>query len=264
MDLRTLALISAAAAAMAFAQTPTNTYRIVTQIKCKPGKTAECEEYLSKSLHKSMQLRVERGVINSFVLYRLVDPASSEAGFTHTYTISSDKPFPAESSEAYRKAGTDASGLSEEANRAKMNEVREIVARYRSKAMTRVGDPGQKGDYSRVYYLKTPTGKRAELRENMKLRAPLMDQLVKNGRIRSYGYREVMFRGEADAFDATETITYKDPQTAMDEPPSLPQLKAAFEAGNPGKDYMQFTHGRGELVRVQMVRTLKLIDIIRK
>ena len=53
MDLRILALTSAAAAIMTFAQT-TSPYSLVTQIKCKPGKTAECEEYLNKTLHKSM------------------------------------------------------------------------------------------------------------------------------------------------------------------------------------------------------------------
>jgi hypothetical protein len=265
MDLRILALTSAAAAVMTFAQTPTN-YSLVTQIKCKPGKTAECEEYLSKSLHKAMQLRVERGLFHSFSLYRLVDPMPSEAGFTHAYVISSDKPFPAEASEAYRKAGTDSSGMSSEAYQAKTQEVREIVARYRSKVVARAttGAPSEKGDYARIYYLKTPPNKRAELRENMRLRVPMMEQLVKSGRLRAYSSREIMFRGEADAFDATETITYKDPQTAMDEPPPFAQLKAAFDAGNPGKDYMQFLNARNEVVRVRMVRTLKLIDVIRK
>lgn len=237
---------------------------MVTQIRCKPGKAAECEEYLTKSLHKAMQLRVDRGVINSFSLYRLVDPTPAQAGLTHGYVIGSGKPFPSEQSDAYRKAGEDASGLSRAAYLARQNEVREIVHRYRSTSIARVGAPSEKGDFARIYYLKTPPNKRAEMRENMRLRAPLMEQLVKSGRLRAYQYREVMLRGEADPFDATETIVSKDGQTAMDHPPPFAQLKAAFEAGNPGKDYQQFTNQRQGVVHVQMVRTLKLIDIIRK
>ena len=264
MDIRILALTSAAAAAMTFAQTTTNTYSSVTQIKCKPGKTAECEEYLSKTLHKVMQLRVERGLINGYMLTRLLDPMASAAGFTHTYVIYSDKPFAAEPSDAYRKAGEDASGMSNADAQAKSSEVRELVARYRSKLITRSGDNIQKGDFLRTYFLKTASGKRAALAENMKLRAPLMAELVKSGRIRNYGYREVSLRGEADAFDATESIIYKDGQTAMDEPPPAAQLRAAFEKGNPGKDYQQFLEQRRDLMRVQMVRTSKVIDVINK
>ena len=264
MDIRILALTSAAAAAMTFAQTTTNPYVQMTQIKCHPGKTAECEQFLSTTLHKTMQLRVERGLINSYVLNRLVDPMSTEAGYTHMYAITSDKPFAAEPSDAYRKAGTDASGMSNEAYQAKSNEVRALVGRYRSKVIARVGDQVEKGDFTRVYFLKTLPGKRADLRDSMRLRAPLMEQLAKSGRLRGYNYREVMLRGEADPFDATESITYKDGQTAMDEPPPFAQLKAAFDGGNPGKDYQQFVNRRAELVRVQMVRTLKAIDVIRK
>jgi hypothetical protein len=261
MEFRTFAIASAVAATLTFAQ---SNYMTGTQIKCKSGKTAECEAFLNTTFRKAMQLRVERGMIQSYALYRLVDPIPAEAGFTHSFVITSDKPLSAEASDEYRKAEAEATGMPSEAFRAKANELRDVVSRTRSKFWARAGMPAEKGDFTRVQYLKTPRGKRLELRELAQIRAAMMEQLVKSGRLRGYNYREVMLRGEADSYDAVEAITYKDGQTAMDDPPPFAQLKAAFDAGNPGKDYQQFVNKRVELVHTQMVRTLKLMDVIRK
>ena len=126
MNLRILALISAATVSQS-ATAQHSAYTLVTNVKCKAGKAAECDEYLSKTLHKVMQLRVERGVIDSFTLTQLMDPMASEAGYTHTYVVSSSKPFPAEQSAEYRKAAEDVSGMSNADFQTKSNEFRELV-----------------------------------------------------------------------------------------------------------------------------------------
>lgn len=267
MHLRTLVLTSAAVAltvshAVAYAQTPI--YSLVTTIKCRPGKTAECEDYLSKNLHKSMQLRVERGVIDGFILTRLVDPQAAEAGFTHTYLISSSKPIPAESSPEYRKAGADATGMTEEENLAKQREVRDIVSRYRTRTVSTAGTPVEKGDFVRTSFLKTPHGKRTELASSMKLRQGMMEQSAKKGRLRGWTFREALYRGEADPFDALESLIYKDAEAVMSPAPPVEQLRESFEKGNPGKNYEAHIAQRRELNRVQTIRTSKVIDVIRK
>ena len=270
MNLRNLALSSAVAVLTAsqtsYAQTPTNAvYSLVTNMRCKPGKTVECEAYLTGPLHKAMQARVDKGHISGYTLTRLMDPLVVEAGYTHTYVVSSDKPFPAEPSAGYRNVVEEAVGMSDADYQAKSNEVRDLVSRYRSKTVAVAGDGIQKGDFIRTYSLKTPAGKRAELRENMQsFRAPMMDQLMKGGRLRRWTFRELMNRGEADAFNATESITYKDAEMAMAEPPSLQQAQAAFAKGAPGKDYQYFLEKRRELNHVVMVRTSKIIDLINK
>lgn len=246
------------------AQTP-RTYQMSTYIKCKPGNRTACEDYLNNTFRKAMKARVDQGIITSYSLSRLVEPGAYDAGYTHTYTISSTKPFEAEATDAYNKAGEQGAGMSREERLAKSAEMFDSVSRIRSVSVAGLDPKVEKGDFVRAYYLKIAPHKQADFAQYMqKERKPMMEQIMLSGRHRTWTVRNVLFRGSQDSYNAVELWIYKNGETAMAEAPPTAQMDAWFKKAHPDGSYQQYLDRGRELRDVAMIRTFKILDIIRK
>ena len=155
--------------------------------------------------------------------------------------------------------------MSREARNAKGTEVFDYVSRIRTVTITGLDPLIEKGDFIRAYYLKAAPNKQADLTQFFREeRKPMMDQIAQSGRHRTWAVRGVLYRGSQDPYNAIELWVYKNAEMVMADSPSAEQMQAWFKKAHPAGNYQQYVERGRELRDVAMVRTFKVVDLIRK